>query len=157
MRNLSETNFFKTHSDGTNPVSYTHLDVYKRQALGSSTGMALAEHLTQTGRRSGAKVIAIGVQPFSFEGWARRERSIAAIATLRAECDSVLVLSHDRLEANPSLPRNVRHSFHIMHQLVAQAVQALAQVVCKDVYKRQGWAASSSWRAFPATSVARCA
>jgi len=100
-------------------------------ALGSSTGMALAEHLTQTGRRSGAKVIAIGVQPFSFEGWARRERSIAAIATLRAECDSVLVLSHDRLEANPSLPRNVRHSFHIMHQLVAQAVQALAQVVCK--------------------------
>jgi cell division protein FtsZ len=100
-------------------------------ALGSSTGMALAEHLTQMGRRSGAKVIAIGVQPFSFEGWARRERSITAIATLRAECDSVLVLSHDRLEANPSVPRNVRHSFHLMHQLVAQAVQALAQVVCK--------------------------
>lgn len=100
-------------------------------ALGSSTGMALAEHLTQTGRRSGAKVIAIGVQPFSFEGQARRERSIDAIAALRAECDSVLILSHDRLDGNPTLPRNVRHSFHIMHQLVAQAVQALAQVVCK--------------------------
>jgi len=100
-------------------------------ALGSSTGMALAEHLTQAGRRSGAKIIAIGVQPFSFEGWARRERSIASIATLRAECDSVLVLSHDRLESNPSLPRNVRHSFHIMHQHMAHSVQALAQVVCK--------------------------
>jgi cell division protein FtsZ len=100
-------------------------------ALGSSTGMALAEHLTQLGRRSGAKVIAIGVQPFSFEGLSRRERSIAAIATLRAECDSVLVLSHDRLDGNPVVPRNVRHSFHIMHQLMAQAVQALAQVVCK--------------------------
>lgn len=100
-------------------------------ALGSSTGLALAEHFTQLGRHSGAKVIAIGVQPFSFEGWAKRERSIAAIATLRAECDSVLVLAHDRLDANPNVPRNVRHSFHLMHQLMAQAVQALAQVVCK--------------------------
>jgi cell division protein FtsZ len=100
-------------------------------ALGSSTGIALAEHLTQLGRHAGAKVIAIGVQPFSFEGWAKRERSIAAIATLRAECDSVLVLAHDRLDANPQAPRNIRHSFHLMHQLMAQAVQALAQVVCK--------------------------
>jgi cell division protein FtsZ len=100
-------------------------------ALGSSTGLALAEHLTQLGRHAGAKVIAIGVQPFSFEGWAKRERSVAAVATLRAECDSVLVLAHDRLDANPHAPRNVRHSFHLMHQLMAQAVQALAQVVCK--------------------------
>ena len=43
----------------------------------------------------------------------------------------MLVLSHDRLESNPSLPRNVRHSFHIMHQHMAHSVQALAQVVCK--------------------------
>jgi cell division protein FtsZ len=100
-------------------------------ALGSSTGLALAEHLAQLGRHSGAKVIAIGVQPFSFEGLAKRERSITAIATLRAECDSVLVLAHDRLDANPNAPRNIRHSFHLMHQLMAQAVQALAQVVCK--------------------------
>ena len=100
-------------------------------ALASSTGMALAEHLTQLGRHSGAKVIAIGVQPYAFEGWAKRERSIASIATLRAECDSVLVLAHDRLASNSGSPRNIRHSFHAMHQLMAQAVQALAQVVCK--------------------------
>jgi cell division protein FtsZ len=100
-------------------------------ALASSTGMALAEHLTQLGRRSGAKVIALGVQPFSFEGAAKRERSINAVALLRAECDSVLVISHDRLDSNPAAPRNVRHCFHLMHQLMAQAVQALAQVVCK--------------------------
>jgi len=99
--------------------------------LGSATGMALAEHLMQLGRRAGAKVIALGVQPFAFEGWARRERSIAAITTLRAEADSVLVLSHDRLSASPGAPKNVRHNFHLMHQLLAQAAQALAQVVCK--------------------------
>jgi cell division protein FtsZ len=99
--------------------------------LGSATGMALAEQLTQLGRHAGAKVIALGVQPFDFEGAARRERSIDAIATLRAEADSVLVLSHDRLNANPAAPKNVRHSFHTMHQLLAQAAQALAQIVCK--------------------------
>ena len=100
-------------------------------ALGSSTGLALAEHLCQLGRHAGAKVIALGVQPFSFEGLARRERARAAIAMLRAECDSVLVLAHDRLGADAAGPRNIRHRFHLMHQLMAQAVQALAQVVCK--------------------------
>jgi cell division protein FtsZ len=99
--------------------------------LAGSTGMALAEHLTQLGRRAGAKVIVVGVQPFAFEGWSRRERSIQAIAALRSEADSVLVLSHDRLNESPDAPKNIRHSFHLMHQLLAQGAQALAQVVCK--------------------------
>jgi cell division protein FtsZ len=99
--------------------------------LASATGLALAEHLMQLGRHAGAKVIVLGVQPFAFEGWGRRERSIAAITTLRAEADSVLVLSHDRLHASPGTSKNIRHSFHLMHQLLAQAAQALAQIVCK--------------------------
>lgn len=99
--------------------------------LAGSTGMALAEHLAQLGRRANAKVIVLGVQPFAFEGWTRRERSIQAIATLRAEADSVLVLSHDRINDAPAAPKNIRHSFHLMHQLLAQGAQALAQVVCK--------------------------
>jgi cell division protein FtsZ len=99
--------------------------------LASATGLALAEHLMQLGRHAGAKVIVLGVQPFAFEGWQRRERSIAAITTLRAEADSVLVLSHDRLHASPGASKNIRHSFHLMHQLLAQAAQALAQIVCK--------------------------
>jgi len=99
--------------------------------LAGSTGLALAEHITQLGRRAGAKVIAIGVQPFAFEGWTRRERANQAIAALRSEADSVLVLAHDRLNHHPSAPKNVRHRFHVMHQLLAQAAQALGQVVCK--------------------------
>ena len=99
--------------------------------LAGSTGVAMAEQITQLGRRAGAKVIVIGVQPFAFEGLTRRERSITAIANLRSEADSVLVLSNDRLNSNSSAPTNVRHSFHFMHQLLSQAAQALAQVVCK--------------------------
>ncbi|MCE0497769.1 MAG: hypothetical protein LV481_07480 [Methylacidiphilales bacterium] len=99
--------------------------------LGGSTGVALAEHLTQLGRKSGAKVIAVGVQPFSFEGLARREKSISAITDLRREADSVLVLAHDRLAEHPAAVKNIRHGYHLMHQLMAQTAQALAQVVCK--------------------------
>jgi cell division protein FtsZ len=99
--------------------------------LAGSTGVAMAEQLTQFGRRAGAKVIVIGVQPFAFEGLTRRERSIEAIANLRSEADSVLVLSNDRLNDNSAAPKNIRHSFHFMHQLLAQAAQALAQIVCK--------------------------
>ncbi len=99
--------------------------------LAGSTGMALAERLIELGHEVGAKVVVIGVQPFAFEGLARRERSIAAIADLRREADSVLVLSHDRIAEHAATIKNVRHGFHLMHQMMAKTVQALAQVVCK--------------------------
>ncbi len=99
--------------------------------LAGSTGLALAERLIELGHEAGAKVIAVGVQPFAFEGWARREKAIAAISDLRTEADSVLVLSHDRLAENPETVKNIRHGFHLMHQMLAETTQALAQVVCK--------------------------
>jgi len=99
--------------------------------LAGSTGVALAERLIELGHEAGAKVIVVGVQPFAFEGVSRRERSIQAIADLRGAADSVLVLAHDRIADNPATVKNIRHGFHIMHQLMAQITQALSQIVCK--------------------------
>ncbi len=99
--------------------------------LAGSTGVALAERLIEMGHEAGAKIIVVGVQPFAFEGLSRRERSVQAIADLRAEADSVLVLAHDRIAENPATVKNIRHGFHLMHQLMAQTTQALSQVVCK--------------------------
>ncbi len=99
--------------------------------LAGGTGVALAEFLIEAAHRSGTKVVVIGVQPFAFEGWARREKAIEAIEFLRREADSVLVFSHDRIAENPTTAKNVRHGFHLMHQVMAQAAQALAQIVGK--------------------------
>jgi len=96
-----------------------------------ATGVALAERLIELTRETGAKIIVVGVQPFGFEGWTRREKAIAAIAALRQEADSVLVLSHDRLAEHPVTVKNIRHGFHLMHGLMAKTAQALGQVVCK--------------------------
>jgi cell division protein FtsZ len=99
--------------------------------LAGATGVALAEYFIEEGRKAGAKVIVVGVQPFAFEGPARREKAIQAIGDLRREADSVLVFSHDRLTDDPDVVKNIRRGFHLMQQLMAQALQALAQVVCK--------------------------
>jgi cell division protein FtsZ len=99
--------------------------------LAGATGVALAERLIELGHEAGAKVIVIGVQPFGFEGIARRERAVAAIAGLRREADSVLVLAHDRIADNPATVKNIRHGFHLMHQLMSGMTQALSQIVCK--------------------------
>ena len=96
-----------------------------------STGVAMAERLIELGHEMGAKVIVAGVQPFAFEGWTRREKAVRAISNLRREADSVLVLSHDRLAEHPSTQKNIRHGFHLMHELLAKTAQALSQVVCK--------------------------
>jgi cell division protein FtsZ len=99
--------------------------------LGGATGVALAERLIELGHEAGAKVIVIGVQPFAFEGIARRERAIQAIAEMRRNADSVLVLAHDRIADSPVAVKNIRHGFHVMHQLLAETTQALSQIVCK--------------------------
>ena len=99
--------------------------------LAGATGVALAERLIELGHEAGAKVIVLGVQPFKFEGIARRERAVSAIASLRENADSVLVLAHDRIADNPATVKNIRHGFHIMHQLMSGMVQALSQIVCK--------------------------
>lgn len=99
--------------------------------LAGASGVALAERLIELGHEAGAKVIVVGVQPFAFEGISRRERSIQAIADLRREADSVLVLAHDRIAENPATVKNIRHGFHLMHQLMAGIAQALSQIVCK--------------------------
>jgi cell division protein FtsZ len=99
--------------------------------LSGGTSVALAEHFIALGHEAGAKVIVVGVQPFAFEGIARRERAIQAIADLRAEADSVLVMASDRIADNPATQRNIRHGFHLMHQQLAHTVQALSQVLCK--------------------------
>jgi cell division protein FtsZ len=99
--------------------------------LAGATGIALAERLIEWGHEAGAKIIVVGVQPFAFEGAARRERAIEAIADLRQDADSVLVLAHDRLAQAPASLKNIRHGFHLMHQLMAETIQALGQVVCK--------------------------
>lgn len=99
--------------------------------LAGCTGVAMAEHIIQLSGKTGAKVIVVGAQPFAFEGWARREKAIQAITSLRQEADSVLVLSQDRIVDEPAATKNVRYGFHRMHQLLAQTAQALSQVVCK--------------------------
>jgi cell division protein FtsZ len=99
--------------------------------LAGATGIALAERFIELGHEAGAKVIVLGVQPFAFEGIARRERSIQAIGKLRREADSVLVLAHDRIAENPAAVKNIRNGFHLMHQLLAGMTQALSQIVCK--------------------------
>jgi cell division protein FtsZ len=99
--------------------------------LAGATGVALAERLIELTKEAGAKVIVVGVQPFGFEGWTRREKSIQAIASLRQQADSVLILSHDRLRENEATVKNIRHGFHLMHGLIAKTAQALGQIVCK--------------------------
>jgi cell division protein FtsZ len=99
--------------------------------LAGATGVAVAERLTELSHDTGVKLIVLGVQPFACEGPSRREKAIEAIAALRHEADSVLVLSNERLSEHRVALENIRHGFHLMDELLAKTVQALAQVVCK--------------------------
>ncbi len=100
--------------------------------LAGATGVALAERFIELGHEAGAKVIVVGVQPFAFEGCAAprtiHRRPSPSCARKPTASSSSRTTASRKIRPRS---KNIRHGFHLMHQLMAQTAQALAQVVCK--------------------------
>jgi len=99
--------------------------------LGGGTGTALAPDLVKLAQKEGAKVIVLATLPFSFEGRRRQEQAQQTLKELRSRCDAVLVFANDRLVGLAQQTPNIRHSFHVLNQVMAQTIETLAQVLCK--------------------------
>jgi cell division protein FtsZ len=99
--------------------------------LGGGTGTALAPDLVRLAQKEKAKVIVLATLPFSFEGRRRQAQAQETLKELRSRADAVLVFANDRLVGLVPETPNVRHSFHLLNQVMAQAIETLAQILCK--------------------------
>ncbi len=99
--------------------------------LGGATGSILAVEIAKAVRRrsQGGRVVAVCALPFSFEPESRQAQGRRALADLRTHCDAVMSLSNDRVEAWPHARENIRHGLHGMNLEMAQAVEAVTQIM----------------------------
>jgi cell division protein FtsZ len=106
--------------------------VFITLGLGGGTGSGSAPVIARIAREKGAVVVAVATLPFSFEGTQRTASANAALETLRAHADTVVVVNNNALlshfakgKQNPSLPL----AFTFADQCLMHAVDGMVGII----------------------------
>ena len=71
--------------------------------MGGGTGSGAAPVVAEIAKESGALTVGVVTKPFGFEGRRRMSQASAAIAELKKNVDTVIVVSNDKVRAERRL------------------------------------------------------
>ncbi len=102
--------------------------VFITAGMGGGTGSGASPVVARAAKEAGALVVAIVTTPFSFEGGQRGKTAKEAMEALKAEVDSIIVVSNDRLAAELG---GVAFSkaFEYADLILKQAVITIADII----------------------------
>ncbi len=102
--------------------------VFITAGMGGGTGSGASPLVARAAKDTGALVVAIVTTPFSFEGGGRSKTAKEAMEALKAEVDSIIVVSNDRLAAELG---GVAFSkaFEYADLILKQAVITIADII----------------------------
>lgn len=115
----------KEYLDGANLV-------FISAGLGGGTGTGAAPIVAKAAKEVGALAVSVVTKPFSHEGKKRTKLAEEGLKELKAESDSVLVISNDRLLQIVSKSIGIKESFKIVDDVLARAVYGVSEVVLKS-------------------------
>ncbi len=125
--------------------------VFITAGMGGGTGSGASPVVAKAAKETGALVVAIVTTPFSFEGGGRTSTAKEAMEKLRAEVDSIIIVSNDRLAAELG-GVSFSKAFEYADLILKQAVITIADIISttsvinldfadvKTVLKEQGLA-----------------
>lgn len=98
--------------------------------LGGGTGTGASPVVARIARELGALTIAIVTLPFKFEGSLRMRQATEGLERLKAEVDSIIIISNSKLkETYGSLP--LSDSFRYANTILKQAVRTITDIISK--------------------------
>ncbi len=102
--------------------------VFVTAGMGGGTGSGASPTVARAAKETGALVVAIVTTPFTFEGGARTKTAKESLEALKAEVDSIIVVSNDRLAAELG---GVAFSkaFEYADLILKQAVITIADII----------------------------
>jgi cell division protein FtsZ len=103
--------------------------VFITAGLGGGTGTGAAPVLAQLAKEMGILTVAVVTKPFRFEGPQRQRRAMAGIEKLQEFCDTLIVISNDRLVevVGPQTP--LVQAFSVTNQVLGQGVSSISELI----------------------------
>lgn len=102
--------------------------VFVAAGMGGGTGTGAAPVIAKIAKDAGALVVAIVTRPFTFEGKKRVVNSIEGLNKLRANVDSIIVVSNDKLLMT-SGNSPISQAFNESDKVLAQSVKTVVNLI----------------------------
>ncbi len=103
--------------------------VFVTAGEGGGTGTGAAPIVAAVARELGALTVGIVTTPFKFEGTRRRTAADSGVETLRAACDTVIVIPNDRLLEVLDRSTSMVDAFRIADDVLRQGVQGICDLI----------------------------
>ncbi len=103
--------------------------VFVTAGEGGGTGSGAAPIVAEIARELGALTVAIVTMPFGFEGTQRRHTADEGVKTLRAACDTVIVVPNERLLEVLDKSTSMLDAFRIADDVLRQGVQGICDLI----------------------------
>ena len=102
--------------------------VFVAAGMGGGTGTGAAPVIARIAKDAGALVVAIVTRPFTFEGAKRTVHSIDGLNKLKANVDSIIVVSNDKLlMTSGNAP--ISQAFNESDNVLAQSVKTVVNLI----------------------------
>lgn len=98
-------------------------------ALGGGTGSGAGVIVAEAARKAGAMVIAFATLPFSWEGERRTKQALAALETLREQCEAIVPLRNDMLLQGDGAEADVESAFDRANAWICSGLNALGAML----------------------------
>jgi cell division protein FtsZ len=103
--------------------------VFVTAGEGGGTGSGAAPVVARIAKELGALTVGIVTTPFSFEGTRRHKQATDGVDTLRANCDTVIVVPNEKLLEVLDRETSMLDAFRIADDVLRQGVQGICDLI----------------------------
>src|ERR1051325_5834895 len=103
--------------------------VFVTAGEGGGTGSGAAPVVARIAKELGALTVGIVTTPFKFEGTRRHRQATDGVDTLRANCDTVIVVPNERLLEVLDRDTSMLDAFRIADDVLRQGVQGICDLI----------------------------
>jgi cell division protein FtsZ len=103
--------------------------VFVTAGEGGGTGSGAAPVVARIARELGALTVGIVTTPFGFEGTRRHKQATDGVDTLRANCDTVIVVPNEKLLEVLDRETSMLDAFRIADDVLRQGVQGICDLI----------------------------
>jgi cell division protein FtsZ len=103
--------------------------VFVAAGLGGGTGSGAAPLIAAYARDAGALTVGVVTMPFAFEGTARRRVAEAAVAEIRPNVDTLLVIENERVNDLITDDTPLVEAFSYVNDVLGQTIRAVVDIM----------------------------